>query len=209
MKKINKRNEPQSLTDFKNSFPMLKYENLTPGYEQVRIDIRNSCIGEQFFLCAYCCNRITISDSHNDHIIPQSDTIGANLTLNYENIVASCQASNHCGHKKGEHKISVTPLMDCCESDIIYQLNGKMTHRNPNAQSTINILNLRDRGLNNKRKNIIDLILFQYVEDLNNMVLEDPEYLKMIIDEISQVDQHGKLEAFSPVIINVLRQFLS
>lgn len=209
MRKISKGPEPQSLTDFKHSFPALKYDNLTPGYENVRIDIRDSCIKEQFFLCAYCCDRITISDSHNEHVIPRSDTIGTNLTLDYKNIVASCQARTHCGHKKGEHIINTTPLMDCCESDIIYQLNGKMTHRNPNAQNAINILNLRDGGLKNKRKSIIDIILFEYVEDLEDLALEDPEYLRMIIDEISKVDKDGKLEAFSPIIINILRQYLA
>jgi uncharacterized protein (TIGR02646 family) len=209
MRQIIKVIEPQSLTNFKVTFPTSKYEDLSGGNETIRIDIRNSCLREQNYLCAYCCDRITISDSHNEHIIPQSDVSGRNLTLDYNNIVASCQSNNHCGHKKKKQLISLTPLMPNCEVDIIYLLNGKMTHRNQNAQNTISVLNLRDRGLANKRKSVIDIVLFQYVEDLNNLALEDTEYLEMIIDEINIPSIDGKLEAFTPVIVNVLRQFLS
>jgi hypothetical protein len=95
-----------------------------------------------------------------------------------------------------------------CEDEIIFQLNGKMTHTTPRAQETINILNLRNKGLENKRKQVIDIILFEYVEDLDNLILEENYYLELIIKELSQVDNSGKLEAFSPVIINVLRRFL-
>lgn len=209
MRQIFKKNEPQSLTSFKINFPTLKYEDLSGVHTNVRIDIRNSCLSEQYYLCAYCCDRITISDSHNEHIIPQSDISGQNLTLDFNNIVASCQSNNHCGHKKENQLISVTPFVPSCENDIIYQLSGKMTHRNQNAQSTISILNLRDKGLVNKRKNLIDIILFQYVDDLSNLVLEDSEYLEMVMNEIMKPDVDNKIEAFTPVIVNVLRQFLS
>ncbi len=208
MRRITKGEEPQSLINFKRDFPHLKYEDLKNHSVSVRVDIRDSCLIEQYYLCAYCCNRITVNDSHNEHIVPQSNVEGQNLTLDYSNIVASCQSSNHCGHKKKEDLISLTPLDINCESDIIYQLNGKMTHRNQNAQSTINVLNLRDKGLTRKRKELIDIILFEYVEDLSNLALEESYYLQLIIDEISQPNDEGKLEAFSPIIVNVLKQFL-
>lgn len=209
MRRITKGVEPQSLTQFKVDFPSLKYNDLDNGHENVRIDIRSSCLYEQFYLCAYCCDRITINNSHNEHIIPQGSPLGQNLTLDFDNIVASCQSRNHCGHRKDNKIINVTPLMASCENEIVYQLNGKMTHRSQNAQSTISTLNLRNGGLVNKRKSIIDIVLFQYVEDLTELALEENEYLELIIDEIIQPDSDGKLEAFSPVIVNILSQFLS
>jgi uncharacterized protein (TIGR02646 family) len=209
MRKIDKSNEPTSLAQFRINNLGLKYIDLANGNENIRIDIRESCVNEQFFLCAYCCDRITITSSHNEHIIPQNSALGQNLTLDYNNIVASCQSIINCGHKKDNNLINLTPLMIECEDEIIFQLNGKMTHTTPRAQETINRLNLRNRGLENKRKQVIDIILFEYVEDLDNLNLEENYYLELIIAELSQVDNSGKLEAFSPVIINVLRQFLA
>lgn len=209
MKRINKGGGPNSLTTFKVNNPTLKYSDLSNGYENVRIDIRNSCIAEQFFLCAYCTNRITINTSHNEHIVSQNSTLGRNLTLDFNNIIASCESKKHCGHKKVNDKIDLTPLMIESETEIIYQLNGKMSHTTPRAQSTIETLKLRNNALANTRKQIIDLVLFEYVDDIIDLNLEEDYYLQLIIDEISQPDENGKLEAFSPVIVNVLRQFIS
>lgn len=209
MKRINKRGEPNSLTIFKVNNPTLKYSDLSDGNENIRVDIRKSCIAEQFFLCAYCCNRISINTSHNEHIVSQNSIPGRNLTLEYNNIITSCESKKHCGHKKGNDVIALTPLMVECETEVIYQLNGKMRHSTPRAQSTIDTLQLRNNALANTRKQIIDLVLFEYVDDLIDLNLEEDYYLQLIIDEISQPDIDGKLEAFSPVIANVLRQFIS
>lgn len=209
MKRINKTDEPISLTNFKINNPNSIYSDLENGNVIIRQDIRESCVREQYFLCAYCCDRIDFISCHNEHIIPQTSPVGRNLTLDYNNIVASCESKKHCGHKKENNIINITPLLTSCETEIVYKLNGKMTHRSQNSQSTINILNLRDRGLVNKRKNVIDIILFQYVEDLSELALENSEYLEMIIEEILQPDADGKLEAFTPVIKNVLKQFLA
>lgn len=208
MRLINKGVEPVSLTRLKVIQPNFKYQDLIGPYNIIRVDIRKSCIIEQFSLCAYCCDRITSNSSHNEHIIPQSDPIGANLSLDYTNIIASCESKNHCGHFKKNNIIPLTPLMNTCESDILFQLNGKMTSRNPNAQQTIAILNLRNAALSEKRRKVIDLILFEYVDDLSEMVLEDAEFLELMIDELKNPNVDGKLEAFAPVIINVLRQFI-
>jgi uncharacterized protein (TIGR02646 family) len=209
MRRINKGIEPASLSSFKNTFPSARYENFADGYENVRIDVRSSCLLEQHYLCAYCCDRITLRDSHNDHIVPQSSLLGQNLTLDYSNIVASCNAKKHCGRRKDDSIISITPLMPNCETDIIYQLNGKMTHKSQNAQNTITTLNLRDGGLTHKRKILIDTVLYKYTDDISELALEESFYLELIINEITQVNEEGKLEAFTPVIVNVLSQFLS
>lgn len=209
MRRINKRGEPNTLTIFKGNNPVSRYSDLSNGNEHVRVDIRNSCLNEQFFLCAYCCNIITANTSHNEHVVSQNSIHGKDLTLDYNNIIASCNSKKHCGHKKGNVEIYLTPLMPECEIEIIYQLNGKMRHTTPRAQSMIDTLQLRNNALANTRKQIIDLVLFQYVDDLIDLNIEDDDYLRLIIDEISQPDNDGKLEAFAPVIANVLRQFIS
>jgi uncharacterized protein (TIGR02646 family) len=210
MRKINKNAEPISLTDFKINNPSLKYSNLSQGNDQVRIDIRVANLKEQFYLCGYCCNKINETNSHNEHIIPQNSVLGSTLTLDFENnIIASCNSVVHCGHKKGNNTIDLTPLMSECESEIVYQLNGKMTHTTQRAQATINTLQLRNPALENKRKIIIDIILFDYVEDITDLKLEEDWYLNEIIKEISTPDNNGKVEAFVPIIVNVVKQFIS
>jgi hypothetical protein len=96
-----------------------------------------------------------------------------------------------------------------CELEIVYLLNGKMTHKNQRSQATINTLNLRARSLESKRKQVIDLILFTYVDDLVDLALEENYYLESIIEELVKPDSNGKLEAFSPVIVNVIKHFIS
>lgn len=213
MKRIIKRTEPVSLTEYKRLNSSASYENLAGGNESIRVDIRKSCLEEQNYLCAYCCDRISLENtqSHNEHIIPQNSPQGRNITLDYNNIVASCQSRNHCGHKKDNNFISVTPLMSNCERDIIYNINGTMTHRTPDAQSTISTLNLRFGALARKRREVIQTILFDRIpdfEDETTIVLADDDYLEMIIEEISQTDENGKLEAFTPIVVSVLKKYL-
>lgn len=210
MRKINKNSEPISLTNFKINNPTLNYSNLDSTYYQVRIDIREACLKEQFYLCGYCCDRIDEKNSHNEHIIPQNSFLGLNLTLDFENnIIACCNSRNHCGHKKDNNIIDITPLMIECESEIVYQLNGKVKHTTQRAYATINTLQLRNKAIENKRKQIIDIILFEYVEDITDLILEEDYYLELIIEEISTPDNNGKLEAFVPVLVNVVKQFIS
>lgn len=210
MRKINKGAEPIALSNFKTNNPSLKYSDLNVGYESVRVDIRIACLNEQCYLCGYCCNLINERNSHNEHIIPQKSVLGENVTLDFQNnIIVPCNATFHCGHKKDNNIIELTPLMIECESEIVYQLNGKMRHTSQRGQATITTLNLRLRALENKRKQIIDSVLFNYVDDLANLALEEDDYLKLIIEEISMPNDEGKLEAFSPVIVNVISQFIS
>lgn len=210
MRKINKHTEPVSLINFKYLNPTLKHSDLEHGNQQVRIDIRSASLIEQFYLCGYCCNRIDLSNSHNEHLVPQNSVAGSSITLDFDNnIIASCQYNLHCGHKKDNAIINLTPLMIECESEIIYQLNGKMTHTSQRAQSAISTLNLRNKSIENKRKQVIDIILFDYVDDLDDLSIEEDDFLEIIIDDISNPDQDGKLEAFTPVIVNVIRQFIT
>ena len=210
MRKIEKSIEPASLTQYKIDNPHLSYSDLANGNESIRIDIRNSCLTEQYFLCAYCCDWIDFNYSHNEHIIPQKSIPGNDLTLDYKhNIVVSCESNKHCGHHKANKSIDLTPLMLECQNEIVYQLNGKMTHSTPRAQDAITKLNLRNKALEHKRKVIIDAVLFDYVDDLELLSIEENYFLELIIVELTKSDNRGKLEAFSPVLINVLKQFIT
>ncbi len=55
MRKINKGPEPPELTRWKKKNPHGAYNQLT---QEIRRPIREYALKEQFYLCAYCCQRI-------------------------------------------------------------------------------------------------------------------------------------------------------
>lgn len=65
---------------------------------------------EQNYLCGYCESRVTLDDSHIEHIKPKSIDYD-NLTFEYSNLLVSCDGKCHvdgkqpltCGHKKDNY----------------------------------------------------------------------------------------------------------
>ena len=121
MRKIIKGEEPEELNQWKRRNPKSCYTNLT---EKERRPIRQACLKEQYYLCAYCCYSISMEDSHNEHIQPQD--VAPKQTLNFHNIVASCEKSNQCGIAHDKKDILLTPLMAECETELKYYLSGKV-----------------------------------------------------------------------------------
>lgn len=71
MRRISKRNdyEPASLTQWKRQNKHKKYADLT---SEIRTEIREELLEEQFYLCGHCCQQIkSVHDCHNEHIEPQ------------------------------------------------------------------------------------------------------------------------------------------
>lgn len=199
MRKITKQAgvEPQSLTRWKRTNPQGNYNDLT---KVEREDIRSACAIEQFYLCAYCCKRISGNgkDCMNEHVLARR--IAPNKSLDYTNIVASCRTPKQCDNAHGSQTLPVTPFDVECETDLDFKLSGRVVGLTDDAQKTIGILNLNNKSLNEQRKIFIDTILFTYGEN----AIEDDYLINIMIDELAQLEE-GKLEAFAPVVINVLR----
>lgn len=209
MKKINKGREPITLTAFKLANPQANYKSLSDVERQ---DIRQSCSSEQFFLCAYCCQKIsaTNQDTMNEHV--EARRLAPNRSLDFSNIVASCTTPRQCDSSHDSQPLPLTPLMPECETEFRFKLSGRVEGLSGRAREAIRVLNLGDteannKGLIEKRKQLVEtLILLHYGPDLHQLATEDDsELLQMMIDELSQ-SQQGKLEAFSPVLVNILKQ---
>jgi len=203
VQKIVKRNEPEKLTQWKRHHPNGHYQDL---HQEERQAIRQASLKEQYYLCAYCCCRIDEENSHNEHVQPQQ--IAPKQTLNFHNIVASCNKSEQCGKAHGAKTIPLTPLMDECETELKFYLSGKVEGLTERAIESINILNLGDgnKGLINKRKQLVETLIYQW-DSPENLQLLDDESLEIIMEELNQ-PQDGKLAAFAPVLQNILRQLL-
>lgn len=133
-------------------------------------------------------------------------------TLDFTNIVASCNTQNQCGHAHKSKFLPLTPLMTECETEIQFKISGRVEGLSDRATATIQVLNLGDYERNNKkliekRKQLSDTLLLTNGVDPNEG-LEDDQLLEMLINELVQ-PQQGQMEPFTPVVINILRSWLS
>ena len=199
MRKIDKQAgfEPASLRQFKRRNNQGNYSDLT---SEIRQDIRLACTTEQFYLCAYCCKPISGEnhDTMNEHV--EARRIAPNRDLDYTNIVASCTTPNQCDNAHGSQPLPLTPFDAECETDLVFKLSGRVTGLTDKAKETIRVLNLDNKSLIERRRMLINTMLFTYGED----AIEDDDLINIIIDELVE-PKKGKLDAFSPVIVNALK----
>lgn len=209
MRKINKvaGSEPQSLSNWKRRHPQGNYLDLS---ETERQDIRSQCAQDQYYLCAYCCKQIsgTNFDTVNEHV--EARRLAPNRSLDFTNIVASCATRHQCDDAHKSQPLPLTPFMEECETELEFTLSGKVRGLTQQAIDSIQVLNLGDelksnRSLIEQRKVAIQTVLF--TEGIDHEV-EDDELIKMLIDDLS-TPKDGKLEPYSPVVVNVLKQWLS
>lgn len=214
MRKITKRAgyEPQELTDWKRSNPNKRYPQLKDG--AVRQAIRTEALAEQYYLCGHCCQTLSgDGDCHNEHV--EAQDLNQNRTLDFSNIIASCNTLKQCGDSHKSQPLPLTPLMAQCETDLVFKLSGRVSGKTPDAIETIRVLNLGDTEKNNKsliekRKQLSLALLTGHAiapEDEEDWA-EEPELLADVINDLLTPD-NGKLKPFAPVVANVLRQWIA
>lgn len=204
MRQIRKGDEPVALNRWKRLNSGKSYKDLS---SDLRCAIGNACVKEQYYLCGYCCKRIDVDSSHNEHLIPQS--ADARRTLDFDNIIASCNTNKQCGKAHGSKNLTMTPLMPECETDLKYYISGVVEGLTDNARNMIDVLNLGDTRKRNRRlveirKYVIFSLLFQHGTHLEELQMLDADLIGLLIDEFQSPD-NGKLEPYSPVIVSVLR----
>ncbi len=153
---IHKGDEPEFLGEFKRKNPGKNYDSKEFG-TWIPV-LRKRLCEEQKGLCAYCCGRIRVEDSHNEHIEPRNPKgYNSKRSLDYKNIVASCQNKNTCGRKKGndyDEKSFVSPLDDRCEESFVYFANGEIV----GDEYTIDLLGLNFYDLKAARQAVFKML---------------------------------------------------
>ncbi|EKG31476.1 hypothetical protein Pav631_3185 [Pseudomonas avellanae BPIC 631] len=187
-----------------------KYTDLV-GREDIKDAIRHACVTEQHGLCAYCCCRITTEKDSacNEHV--EAQHLAPNRTLDFGNIVASCTKPGRCDDAHGHQPLPLTPLMIECEKELQFELSGLVAGTTPRARECIKVLNLGDtrksnKGLIEERKKMIDALLLSYGVDPAEPVVEEDGILDLLIEDMVRVDIQKELQAFSPVLVNVIRR---
>lgn len=212
MRTISKGAEPCCLTAWKRKNSHGAYDDLdkTEEGKVVRAKIRDYALNEQFYLCAYCCQQIKeINACHNEHL--EAQKLNPKRTLDFSNIVASCNTPNQCGDAHKSQHLPLTPLMTECETELRFKISGRVEGLSDRAAVTIRVLNLGDDEKNNralieKRKQLSNALL--WANGINpDDGLEDDEILNILISDLSQ-PQQDHMEPFTPVVINILRSWL-
>ena len=212
LRQITKGAEPSELGNYKRRHPLNRYQNLGDDPDQIRLAIRRACLTEQFCLCAYCCKSIGQyeSDCHNEHILSQRTH--SRLSLNFENVVASCSTTDCCGTVKNHQQIAITPLEPRCERDFQFNISGTVQGLTDDAKQTITVLNLGDSLQQNKklvkmRQQAISNFLLSQSIDGHDVEAVDDELLALLIDDLKQ-PVNGKLQPFAPIIIKALENWI-
>jgi uncharacterized protein (TIGR02646 family) len=202
------------LTHWKRNNPNKRYKQLDNTLEAINIrqDIREACTKEQFYICAYCCQAISgnSNDTMNEHVVAQE--IDPNRTLDFTNIVASCRTLGQCDDSHQSQLLPITPFVDQCETELKFKISGRVEGLSEDAIRSINVLNLGDteennKGLIEKRKRLVDGIL--WTNGINpDEGLDDNELLNDLIENIIQPNG-GRLDPFSPIAVNILKQWIA
>lgn len=204
MRLITKGQEPAELSAWKKTNPFGRYQDLQG---EQRKAIRQATIHEQYGLCAYCCKLINEANSNNEHLASQR--LAPNKSLDFANIVASCTTPKRCNQARGAKELPLTPLMPECETELRFSLSGKVTGSTDRATETIKVLALDSRATREERKGLVDSLIYGVGMMPNDLLPPDDELLNILVTDLRQADKAGQLPPFSPVLINILRQFLA
>jgi len=206
MKYIQKGKEPQNFSDWKATQKSLgvnyHYKHL-PNPQKGSLHI--SLLSEQGYICCYCCMRVEQSNSHIEHLAPQSKT-DSELSVDYTNMLASCGRypdwPEYCGNKKRDIAIGVSPLQANCEEFFDYSSSGEILPTANNlahqkdAQRTIEVLGLNHFDLTEGRK--------QAFEALEGITQEEAELLAQVCQ---QMNAQGRYQPFCNAVLYFLKNF--
>jgi hypothetical protein len=137
----------------------------------------------------------------NEHVVARA--IDRSRELDFSNIVTSCIEEHQCDNAHGNQPLPLTPFDSECETDIVFKLSGEAKACTPNATETIKVLNLNKAALVEERREIVTAILLD-----GSSAIDNRDLIQSMILELDKVKQ-GKLQPFSPVIVNVLRQWIA
>lgn len=189
MHNIKKDQEPSFLKEYKEANPNSTYKDFSDE-PRLRRELRKYLCLEQNNFCAYCSCKITYNSkdndkdkgSHNEHILPQSKY--EERSLDYTNLVASCNNANSCGIYKKNNILKLTPLDNDWEDNFKALASGEIKGENDIAKETINILGLNHDSIKSDRRSIISHFLNKLAKKLSVNKKEAKKYIKSHRDSV-------------------------
>jgi uncharacterized protein (TIGR02646 family) len=212
MRQIRKTHPPQAFLNWLTANKELDCSYGALVGRPAHIELKQSLIREQGFLCAYTGREILEVSSHVEHLKPQSRCTG-NEDVEYRNVVACFPANGgDTSHGYGapvkgdwwEEALFVSPLSADCERRFIFSWSGKIAP-NPKdhqgAQETIKVLKLdHDNLVHLRRKAIQGFFGFGSAKPLSK---QEARRLLVTMDRPNAV---GKLTPFCFVLKPLLEK---
>ena len=219
MRLIQKRNEPQSLRQWRAT-----HQN-DPNYgyalidARLRAEIRQALAAEQGGLCAYTGCRIDKASCHIEHPKPQVHCARGD-DVSFGNMLACVPAPNtprlpYGAHKKdswpdtAQEQLFVSPLRNCCGTRFSFSLRGEINPSNPAddaAKETICRIGLDHPLLNQFRKAAIDATLSVHRRGPASLDLKSA---RRRITSLSMAEQRNEiLEPFCFVLQQALEKHI-
>lgn len=201
--------EPDELKTWKKANRYGRYQDLenSKNGQLAREAIRRDAIKEQFGLCGYCCKNISLEKSTNEHVISQQSD--KNQTLNFANIIASCDKKARCNQARGSQNVPLTPLMPECKDELKFYLSGKVEGKSQRATETIKVLGLDNRAIRDERKQLVDSLIYEKTgSQPEELKLRDDKFLNDLLNLLDTPDDLGILQPYSPALINIIKNFL-
>lgn len=213
MKYIQKNPEPQEIIEWKRTFKNKNHR--LPQYKDIVGDaackaiLKEKLLSEQGNICCYCCKRIAAGNSHMEHFRPKGNEQYRMLSMEYENLLASCQGfhgkGENCGHTKAnefDEDLMISPLEKDCEEHFKFSSRGKIKAADGNnrAAYTIGLLNLDTPAVNAAR----EAAMWESgaMEDLTQ------EECRRLLKKYSSRDKKGQYAEFCDAIIYQLKKRL-
>jgi uncharacterized protein (TIGR02646 family) len=198
MLKINKKQEPSFLTEFKKKNKPKTWDDY--NNTDIKLRLREFMLdNEQDGYCPYCETQITNDNksSHIEHIKPR-DKFSKDFQI-YNNLITCCQNPNICGaSKKNKYDEKfINPVLENPNEYLEYNLNtGEIVEkfdageRYERAKCTIDLLNLNYEKLRDARK--------IFVLELDSACFEedDFEYYKEEVKRFPSLIEFMKKDIF-------------
>jgi len=215
MKWIQKGQPPDSFLAWKEQ----ANENWQPSWDGLskpeKPEVHTALLAEQGYICCYCNRRIGPDQerSHIEHIKSRSHY--PLNTLDYDNLVASCQGENennkpvHCGNAKADwpspssETLLVSPLDKECEAAFEFTAIGEIipsSHfkRQESAAETIKRLGLDVPKLVAARNSAVEGV----IEGLADYTGDE---VQVLIDYYNSRDENGHYTPYCSAIVYLLR----
>lgn len=199
MRKIVKKQEPRSWTEFRLADPNREYERTS--------ELAEALLNEQKYVCAYCETRISLEKSRIEHIKARS--IYPDLQLDYTNMVICCEGGTkngeiHCDNAKGNKEVSFDLFGDALFESISYSVSGEIKSSNSDWSREINdVLNLNTTLIKRNRVQAFKAIQ----SNLRGLSLtEKRRSIKAYKDKIKQGDAEGKYPPYGSYILYMLEK---
>lgn len=210
MQNIKKKPEPTFFTKYKEAHPNCTYRDFS-NEPRLKRELRKYLCLEQNNFCAYCSCKITYSSedenkdkgSHNEHILPQSKY--PERSLDYTNLVASCNNANSCGKNKKDNILKLIPLDNDWEDNFKALASGEIMGKNDIANETVDILGLNHDSIKSDRRSIISRFRNILVKKLSVNKKEATRYIKSHRDSVISELRISNTISYYYVIVSYVR----